>query len=161
MTSIGGYSSPFAISGDLGVGTATILGGNAGGEQNAATLLQSGTVQSGPLGAIAASLNTSVSPTVDALRTGKLTTSQHKVLQALYASGTTPLSIPWTASGKEPTTIATIRSYGWIKLVKPTALAGSKQVASATYELTPVGKAIAKRTGGAGGVTTSGISLST
>jgi hypothetical protein len=161
-SAINTFSSPFGVSGELGLGTASILGGNAGGTPNASSILGAGSTATGPLAAIEASLNTSANPTITALRTGALTTKQHKVIQALAANNGQPLSIPWSSSGNEPSVVAQIRSYGWIKLVKPTnSPTNPKQVVSATYELTPVGKAIAARTGGGGGVTASGVNLTT
>jgi len=161
MSAISGFSTPFGVSGELGVGTASILGGNASGTPNAATLLEASDPASGPFAALESALNTTASPTEAALETGQLTTSQHNLIQALDAQPTTPYSIPWTSSGDEPSVVAQVRSYGWIKLVKPTTEPGKSQVVSATYELTPVGLAIAKRTGGAGGVTASGVDVTT
>ena len=158
-SSVSGFKTPFPVAGDLGVGTASILGGNAQTTQNAASILTTGQSATGPLAAIAKSLNTATTPTLAALETGALTTSQHNVLQTLDATPTTPISIPWNTDGSEPTTLAQMRSYGWIKLVKPTYDQSTKLVTSATYELTPVGKAIAARTGG-GGVTATGVSVS-
>jgi hypothetical protein len=151
------FDSPFGVSGELGVGTASILGANATATPNAASILAATQTSTGPLSVIANSLNTAVSPTIAALRTGELTTTQQKLLSALYSSST-PTSIPWNANGTEPSVVAQVRGYGWIKLVEPTYNQTTKAVASATYQLTPVGKAIAARTNG-GGVTTSGISV--
>jgi hypothetical protein len=163
MSAINGFSSPFAVSGELGVGTASILGADATANPNAATLLAAGSPQTGPLAAIAQSLNQAATPTVAALETGALTTNQHKILQALFSGNAipkgTPYSLPWTASGNEPSVVAQVRSYGWIKLIKPTTAPNSTRVVSATYELTPIGQAIARRTN-ADGVTASGINLS-
>lgn len=159
MTTIpNSFVSPFPVAGELGVGTASILGGNAEGQSNAANILSAGTTGTGPLAAIANSLNVSVSPTIAALQTGALTPNQHKVLQTLDATPTTPVSIPWNGNGTEPSVVAQIRSYGWIKLVKPSYDPTTKLVTSATYELTPIGKAIAARTGGSG-VTATGVSV--
>ena len=149
MSAISAFISPFANSGDLGVGIASILGGDATSTSNAASVLQNLAPSTGPFAAIAASLNTVSSPTVAALETGALTGSQHNVIQTISAANNQPTSIPWTSSGNEPSVVAQMRSYGWIKLIKPTAdPSNPKQVDSATYELTPVGLAIAKRTGG-------------
>jgi hypothetical protein len=157
MTSItSSFGGPFPVSGDLGLGVSSLLGGNAQASSNAAGIAPASTL-SGPLGAIANSLNTSVSPTVDALRTGKLTTKQHTVLAALYGAGQ-PTNIPWNANGTEPSVVSQERAYGWIKLVKPSYDQTTRAVTGGTYELTPVGKAIARRTGG-GGVTSTGISV--
>jgi hypothetical protein len=158
MGVISGFATPFPVSGELGLGTASLLGGNAAGTPNAAGIISASTTISGPLAAIENSINTSTSPTVAALRTGELTTTQQKLLSTLYTAGE-PSSIPWNANGTEPSVVAQIRSYGWIKLVEPTYDPTNHSVTSATYELTPVGKAIALRTGGGAGVTTSGISV--
>jgi hypothetical protein len=153
----GAFANPFGLSGELGLGTASLLGANASGTPNASAILTADTTQTGPLAAIAAARNVAQTPTIAALETGALTTSQHTVIQALAASAK-PISVPWNTDGTEPTTLAQERSYGWIKLVEPTYNPTTRFVTSATYELTPVGKAIAARTGG-DGVTANGISI--
>ena len=149
------------LTGELGVGTASILGGDATQEGGAATIIgSSGTIDtSSPLYLVAQSITaTNNSPTTQALETGKLTTAQHNVLSALAAGGNKPYSIGWNNDGSEPTTLATMRSLGWIKLVEPDYNPSTRLVGSATYELTPVGQAIAKRTG-AGTTTSNSVSV--
>jgi hypothetical protein len=111
-----------------------------------------------PFYAISQSLSADKSPTIAALETGKLTSSQHNVLSALAAGNGSPVALPWNTNGTEPTTVAQIRGYGWIKLVKPSYNATTRLVTGGTYELTAVGQAISRRTGGSG-VSTTGTSI--
>ncbi len=145
------FNSPFGITGELGVGTASILGANAQATPNAAAITAAGnTDTSSPFYAISESINSNNSPTLQALQEGKLTTTQHNILKTLAANNNQPTSIPWNANGTEPTIVTQIKGYGWIKIVEPAYDPSTRLVTSATYELTPVGKAIVNRTGGTG-----------
>jgi hypothetical protein len=149
-SSIAGFTSPFANSGELGLGIASILGGSASTTSNASSVVAaSETASSGPFSALEASAASvaNKSATVDALDEGKLTGEQYNVLSAV-ASSTTPTTLPWNSDGTEPTTIAQIRQYGWIKLVEPIYDSTSHSVTGGEYELTAVGQAIFNRTGG-------------
>jgi hypothetical protein len=134
----------FSVSGTSGVlgswlgastssaSVANLLGGSSSSSGNAITALQTQASSTAP-------------STTAALTEGRLTTSQQRVLQAVGDS-TGPLTIPWNANGTEPTTVANIRTAGWLKLDKKVTDNG--KVTGATYELTAVGKAIFKRTNG-------------
>ena len=130
-------------------GTSGILGswlGSSTGSANVANLLGGGGSTTG--GAISALLTQSSSTTPStalALSEGKLTNSQQRVLQAI-GDNNGPLTVPWNANGTEPTTVANIRTAGWLKLDKKVVSGG--KVTGGTYELTTVGKAIYQRTGG-------------
>jgi hypothetical protein len=84
--------------------------------------------------------------TVDALATGKMTNGENKVLTAIAEGPSTGTPAPWTNTNTEPTTLANMRAYGWIKLVSKsnTAADGTQGL----YELTTLGKAIYARTSG-------------
>lgn len=143
------FISSFGLSGSLGVGTASILGGNAtNSNPNAASITAASTTATGALSVLSnATTATDQSPTIQALTTGKLTNQQHKVLAAL-GSSSTPTALPWDTNGVEPDVLATIRKYGWIKEVAPTYDTKTREITGATYELTPIGQAINRRTGG-------------
>lgn len=143
------FDSSFGLSGSLGVGTASILGADAQGTPNAASIAASGQTATGALAALQVSAtNSNQQPTIEALGQGKLTGKQHKIIAALGAAPKNTLSVPWNANGTEPTVVSQIRKYGWIKLVKPTYDTKTRLVGSATYQLTKIGLAIYKRTGG-------------
>lgn len=156
----GAFVNPFGTSGQLGVGLASILGGNAAGTSNAATVAASGAAATGPFAALAsaAASNAGNTATLEALGEGKLTTTQHNIIAALGAAPDFTASIPWNSGGVEPTELAQMRQDGWIKLVKPNYDSSTRLVTAASYELTEVGKAIYLRTGG--GQVTSGDSSS-
>ncbi|HEV2673916.1 MAG TPA: hypothetical protein VGV37_05195 [Aliidongia sp.] len=136
--------SSFGVSSSTGV-LANWLG-TATSSASAVNILGGSSTNSG--GALTALLTQSSSATpstTQALAEGKLNTSQQRVLQAV-GDNNAPLTIPWNATGTEPTTVANIRSAGWLKLDKK-VVAGGK-VTGGVYELTAVGKAIYQRTGG-------------
>jgi hypothetical protein len=95
--------------------------------------------------------------TVDALATGKMTNGENKVLTAIAHGPSSGTSAPWNKNNTEPTTLANLRSFGWIKLVKKTK--GTGGTTQGVYELTNVGKAVYARTSG-GAATGSGAANS-
>lgn len=120
--------------------------GTATSSANAASLLGgSSTTSGGALTALLTQSSSAVPSTALALSEGKLNTSQQRVVQAI-GDNNGPLTIPWNATGTEPTTVANIRTAGWLKLDKKVVTDG--KVTGGVYELTAVGKAIYNRTGG-------------
>lgn len=113
---------------------------------NAATLL-GGTTTSNGGGALAALLNksSSTTPSTALALDGLIKPSQQRVISAI-GSSTGPLSIPWNSNGTEPTTVAALRTAGWIKLDKKILTNGKPS--GATYELTKLGVQVNNRTGG-------------
>jgi hypothetical protein len=154
-----GFVSPFGVSGDLGVGTGSILGANAEASASAASITNGNNKPAGPFAALSTAASADQTPTIEALSTGKLTGKQQRIISTLGATPDTPTSIPWTDKGTEPTVIATIRKYGWIKLVKPDYNPKTRLVTAATYKLTTIGKAINIRTGGGKVTGSSGVNI--
>jgi hypothetical protein len=144
------FSSPFGNSGDLGVGTASILGANATSTPDASSVLSASEPQTGLYAALATSsaLSAGSKATTEALGEGKLTTKQHTVLNALTGSPKLTGTLAWNTNGTEPTILTQLRQYGWIKLVSPNYNEKTRLVTGAQYTLTEVGKAISVRTGG-------------
>jgi hypothetical protein len=99
----------------------------------------------GVFGSLAQSNSSSASATATALGSGGLTTSEHNVIASIAAGPSAGTAIPFNKDGAAPTTVANMQSFGWIKLVRKTDVNGQ---VSGVFQLTPVGKAIAKRTGG-------------
>jgi hypothetical protein len=128
------------------------------------SFLQTASSNGGIFASFATSESSSTSKTLLALGSGGMTSAEHNVIVDVSAGGTNGSAVGWNANGTEPTTLANMRSYGWIQLVKKTDTDGT---ISGVYKLTAVGKAIAKRTGGGlvgGGSTSSsssGVSSST
>jgi hypothetical protein len=129
--------------------TSGILGSWLGATTSSASVANllggSSTTSGGAITALLTQSSATTPSTTAALSEGRLTTSQQRVLQAV-GDNTGPLTIPWNANGTEPTTVANIRTAGWLKLDKKVTTDG--KVTGATYELTAVGKAIYQRTGG-------------
>ncbi len=152
MSSVSGSSFP--LTGSLGLSIVSIAGGSGNASANAATIAASANPSTGstPFSILASNQSTTTSsPTIAALTTGQLTNGQHKIIQAIGQSQNDQDQIPWNANGTEPSQITSLKSLGWIKLVKP--IQGPKGVAAGVYSLTPVGQAIFKRTvGGSIGV---------
>ena len=120
--------------------------GTATSSASAANILGgSSTTSGGALTALLTQSSSAVPSTALALSEGKLNTSQQRVLQAV-GDNNGPLTIPWNATGTEPTTVANIRNAGWLKLDKKVVTGG--KVTGGVYDLTAVGKAIYLRTGG-------------
>jgi len=113
---------------------------------NAATLL-GGSSASNSGGALTALLNksSSATPSTTLALEGLIKPSQQRVISAI-GSSTGPLSIPWNSNGTEPTTVASLRTAGWIKLDKKILTNGKPS--GGTYELTKLGALINNRTGG-------------
>lgn len=153
---ISSSASLWGTSGSLGVGTASILGGNATNTTpSAATLLSEANASAtGPFSAISKADTSSAqnTATTQALGEGKLTTQQHNLIAAIGQTKTNSYSITWNGNGTEPSVVSQVKNYGWIKVIKPTYDATTHSVTSATYQLTPIGKAIYQRTGGANSV---------
>ena len=127
--------------------TSGILGswlGSTTGSASVANLL-GGSSSGSAISALLSQSSSTTPSTTLALSEGRLTNSQQRVLQAV-GDNSGPLTIPWNATGTEPTTVANIRNAGWLKLDKKIVSGG--KVTGATYELTAVGKAIYARTGG-------------
>jgi hypothetical protein len=146
-------TSSFPLTGSLGLSIVSIAGGSGNASANAASIATAtNPYDPNPAASTAFSViqssasTTTSSPTIAALTTGQLTNGQHKIIQAIGQSAGDQTSIPWNAGGTEPSQISSLRSLGWIKLVKP--VQGDKGVASGIYTLTPVGQAIFKRTVG-------------
>lgn len=85
--------------------------------------------------------------TTAALSTGAVKVNQQKVIAAIGNAPNGRLIQAWNSNGTEPSTLTSLRSYGWIKLTGRTFDASTKTY-SGNYVLTPVGKAINIRTGG-------------
>ena len=142
------YTSPFQISGALGLGTASLLGGDASNTSpSAANVLASNAADAGALSTLSAASSNSAldETTLLALAEGRLTGAQHKVVAALATAPKGTYELDWS-KGVEPSVIAAIRKLGWIKLIKPHFDAATRLVTGADYQLTTVGKAIYKRT---------------
>ena len=58
------------------------------------------------------------------------------------------IPVDWNSNNTEPSVVSQIKGYGWIKMIKPTYDIATRSVTSATYQLTPIGKAIYQRTVG-------------
>ena len=85
--------------------------------------------------------------TTAALSTGAVKVNEQKVVAAIANAPNGQLTQAWNSNGTEPSTLTSLRSYGWIKLTGRTYDASTKTY-SGTYVLTPVGNAINVRTGG-------------
>ncbi len=116
-------------------------------------VLKNGSVGGGTnsiLGALQSNGNgtSAASATATALGSGGIKKIYHSVLQAIGADPGGTLTEHWNTNGTEPSTLVTLRSYGWIKLTaKQFDPAAKTSVGS--YQFTPVGYAIYQRTGGA------------
>jgi hypothetical protein len=129
-------------------GTSGVLGswlGASTSTANTASLLGGSTTTGNELTALLSQSSSTAPSTAQALSAGKLTNSQQRVIAAI-GDNNGPLTIPWNSSGTEPTTVAAIRTAGWLKLDKKVLTNG--KVTGAVYELTKVGQAIYNRTGG-------------
>ena len=129
--------------------TSGILGGwlaSTTGSASVANLLggSSTTTSGGALSALLTKSSSSTPSTTEALA-GLIKPSQQRVIQAI-GNNAGPLSIPWNANGSEPTTIAALRTAGWIKLDAKVLTNGKSS--GGTYELTKLGTEIYNRTGG-------------
>jgi hypothetical protein len=134
--------SSFGVSTTSGVLSSWLSTATA--SSNAASILgaSSGSTAS-PLSALLNKSASTAPSTAEALA-GLIKPSQQRVIAALGDNGG-PLGIPWNANGTEPTTVAALRTAGWIKLDSKTQVDGSK---GGTYELTKLGAAIYARVGG-------------
>jgi len=129
-------------------GTSGILGSWLGATtttSNIASLLGGSSSSSG--GALTALLSksSSTAPSTTEALAGLIKPSQQRVIQAIGDS-TDPLSIPWNANGTEPTTVAALRTAGWIKLDAKVLTNGKSS--GGTYSLTKLGIEIYNRTSG-------------
>lgn len=136
--------SSFGVSATSGI-LASWLGTSTANATVANLLGGSATSSGTALTALLNSSNSSTPSTAAALSEGRLTNSQQRVLQAV-GDNSGPLTIPWNATGTEPTTVAAIREAGWLKLDQKVLTNG--KVTGGVYELTKVGTAIYNRTGG-------------
>ena len=136
--------SSFGVSATSGV-LASWLGGSTS-SASAVNIL--GGASSGSGGALTALLSksTSTAPSTAQALAGLIKPSQQRVIGAVGDSDG-PLSIPWNANGTEPTTVAALRTAGWLKLDAKVLTNGKPS--GATYELTKVGIAIFNRTAAA------------
>jgi hypothetical protein len=105
-------------------------------------------LQTAPSSSLLGALNntSSAATTANALRTGGMTSLEHNALVSIQAAGSSGEDIGWNANGTEPSTLANMRSSGWIKLTKKTFTDGKPS--GGVYTLTTVGKALFERTGG-------------
>lgn len=110
------------------------------------------------LGVLQSSTASGAAATATALSTGGIKSSQQKVLAAIGSAPDGTLVQAWNANGTEPTTLANLRSYGWVTLTGKTYDADSKTYIG-RYQLTAVGYAIYQRTGG-GSVASGALSSS-
>jgi len=134
--------SSFGVSSTTGV-LASWLGATTA-TANAATLL-GGTSSGGSAITALLSKSSSTAPSTAQALEGLIKPSQQRVIQAIGDS-TGPLSIPWNANGTEPTTVAALRTAGWIKLDSKVQTNGKSS--GGTYTLTKLGIQIYNRTGG-------------
>jgi len=142
----GSFYSSFPATGELGLSTASI-GGSSSTTANAASINTSASTGTGPFSILASSTaTTTTSPTIEALTTGKMTSTDNKVIAQIGATANDSLEIPWNTDGTEPTEITKLKTQGWIKLDQVQNTAGASKPTGATYSLTPVGQAIYKRT---------------
>lgn len=148
----------FGVSSSSGV-LASWLGGTTTAASAANILGASSSTGGGALTALLSKSSSSAPSTTQALA-GLIKPSQQRVLQAI-GDNTGALSIPWNANGTEPTTVAALRTAGWIKLDKKILTNGKSS--GGTYELTKLGTQIYNRTGGgrADGTTTALTSADT
>ena len=108
-------------------------------------VLKNGSVGGGTnsiLGALQSNGNgtSAASATATALGSGGIKKTYHSVLQAIGADPGGTLTEHWNTNGTEPSTLVTLRSYGWIKLTaKQFDPAAKTSVGS--YQFTPVGYA--------------------
>jgi hypothetical protein len=110
------------------------------------------------LGVLQSATGSGASATALALSTGGIKSSQQKVLAAIGSAPDGTLIQQWNANGSEPSTLANLRSYGWITLTGKSYDASAK-TSVGSYQLTAVGYAIYQRTGG-GSVASGGLSAS-
>jgi hypothetical protein len=111
------------------------------------SLMNTSTVQAGP------------AATHAALTTGALTGTQQKIIAAVGTPGAGTTVLPWNKDGTEPTSVATIRGYGWIKLNRKSFTNG--KLTGGVYQLTTIGRQIYNRTSAGGAVNQSTASAST
>jgi hypothetical protein len=135
--------SSFGVSATSGV-LASWLGTTTSSANAASILGGSSTSSGGALTALQSKSSSTVPSTAQALE-GLLKPSQQRVIAAVGDNGG-PLSIPWNANGTEPTTVAALRTAGWLKLDQKVLTNGKSS--GGTYELTKLGTAIYNRTGG-------------
>ena len=150
--------SSFGVSSTTGVLASWL--GTATSSASAANILGgSSSSSSGALTALLSKSSSSAPSTAQALA-GLLKPSQQRVIAAV-GDNNGPLSIPWNANGTEPTTVAALRTAGWLKL--DTKVLTNGKSSGGTYELTKLGTAIYNRTGGGqvGGNTTALTSADT
>ena len=143
----GSFYSPFPATGELGLSLTSIQGSS--GNSNASSIIAAteNNDNAGAFSILASSQATvSSSPTINALSSGELSTSDHKVIAAIGATANNSLLVPWNANGTEPSVITSLKQLGWIKLQTLQQTPGSKVTTGANYTLTPVGQAIYKRT---------------
>jgi len=134
--------SSFSVSGSSG-----ILGSWLGASTttaSVATLLGGSTTTGNALTSLLSKSNSTAPSTAEALN-GLIKPSQQRIVQAI-GDNNGPLSIPWNANGTEPTTVAALRTAGWIKLDSKVQTNGKSS--GGTYSLTKVGIEIYNRTGG-------------
>lgn len=103
---------------------------------------------------------TAASATSTALGSGGIKTTYHSVLQAIGGEADGTLTEHWNTNGTEPSTLSTLRSYGWIKLTGKQYDPTTKTEVGA-YQFTAVGYAIYQRTGGAAASSGTNLSSST
>jgi hypothetical protein len=135
--------SSFGVSATTGV-LASWLGASTTSASAANILGASSTTGGGPLTALLTK-STSTAPSTAQALSGLVKPSQQRVVQAI-GDNDGPLSIPWNANGTEPTTLASLRTAGWLKL--DTKVLTNGKPSGGTYELTKLGTAIYNRTGG-------------
>jgi hypothetical protein len=136
--------SSFGVSATTGV-LASWLGASTTAASAANILGATGsTTGGGPLTALLTK-STSTAPSTAQALAGLIKPSQQRVIGAI-GDNNGPLSIPWNANGSEPTTLAALRTAGWLKLDAKVLTNGKPS--GGTYELTKIGTAIYNRTGG-------------
>src|SRR6185312_14148667 len=87
----------------------------------AAYLLPSTDPSAGSFNALAAVGTSKGAATALALGSGGMKKAQQNVIQVLGDNGgDKPTTIPWNKDGTEPSVLANIREYGWVKLVGKT-----------------------------------------
>jgi hypothetical protein len=124
-------------------------GSSAGGSNSILGALQSNGNGTSPAAATAL-----------ALGSGGIKKTYHSVLQAIGADPDGTLTEHWNKNGTEPSTLVTLRSYGWIKLTGR-QLDPTTRTTVGSYQFTPVGYAIYQRTGGAPASGSTGLTSST
>ena len=133
----------FGVSSTTGV-LASWLGASTT-SANVATLLGAATGSGGSAITALLSKSTSTAPSTTEALAGLIKPSQQRVIQAI-GDATGPLSIPWNSNGTEPTTVAALRTAGWIKLDSKVLTNGKSS--GGNYTLTKLGTEIYNRTGG-------------